>query len=98
MMKLKTMLIILVRTMMITASIVIIIIVIIIVMLRQFIVNNLGGPLTRPWPVAVCPAPSPNSGHSLTVHTHSLVSNQLPFLSYLQAYMARKHLRIIIFN
>ena len=56
MMKLKTMLIILVRTMMITASIVIIIIVIIIVMLRQFIVNNLGGPLTRPWPVAVCPA------------------------------------------
>ena len=90
--------------MMITASIVIIIIVIITVMLRQFIVNNLGGPLTRPWPVAECPAPAqhpvlaPNSGHSLTVHTHSLVSNQLPFLSYLQAYRARKHLRIIIFN
>ena len=42
--------------MMITASIVIIIIVIITVMLRQFIVNNLGGPLTRPWPVAECPA------------------------------------------
>ena len=83
--------------MMITASIVIIIIVIITVMLRQFIVNNLGGPLTRPWPVAACPAaqhpaPSPSSGHSLTVHTHSLVTNQLPFPSYLQAYIARSEL------
>ena len=76
----------------------IMIIIIITIMLRQFIVNNLGGPFTRPWPVAVCPAPSPSSGHSLTVYTHSLVSNQLPFPSYLQAYMASKHLRIIIFN
>ena len=84
MMKLKTMLIILVRTMMITASIVIIIIVIIIVMLRQFIVNNLGGPFTRPWPVAVCPAAQhPDPLWSFFNCTHSLAcvqSASLPFI------------------